>query len=95
MKTAWDSPLTWDRLIAASRTLGRRRRILAFLIDGRREYAAPFDPLFAEDAAELIEELWPRLRERGRVAIFIETADSNVFHLCLPPAGKAKSRGTR
>jgi hypothetical protein len=80
----WDSPRTWDRLIAASRTLGRRRRILAFLIDGRREYAAPFDPLFAADAAELIEELWPRLRERGRVAIFIETDGSNVVEFVQP-----------
>ena len=84
MKTAWDSPLTWDRLIAAARSLPRKRRVLAFLIDGRREYAAPFDPLFAADAAELIEDLWPRLREHGRVAIFIETADSNVVEFVQP-----------
>lgn len=57
------------------------RRVLAFLINGHREYAAPYDPLFRDDAAELIRDLWPRLRERGRVAIFIETDGSNVVNL--------------
>ena len=58
----------------------RVRRVIAFLVNGRREYAAFYDPLFTKDTADLIEDLWPQLRERGRVAIIVETDGSNVVH---------------
>jgi hypothetical protein len=50
-------------------------------INGREKFAAPYDPEHMEATAEIIRDSLPRLRQLGRVAIFVTQTHNNVAHL--------------